>query len=306
MSIASPVEKSPFQGRINGAVVDFLVDSAASIEAGLSDQCGAWIGTSNDFGSEYAVPLAQTTHYEGYVREGLAKPNTDGSLLLSEGIDKSRSIGGIEYLLRFTPKEADLSQYKPGDRALSDIHRATARLSVAQSLLDLPTYELTQPGMDMLAKKRISRLFKESNVSEVGALAASHGGHSRESKEILRDLMNLTVGNNRKLFVSMVTQTRQYLANNLSEENFSPIGGEVLLPENEYRPDTVLVPIIIDPDKFVANLFNKAIFTEDPLLQGKLAVSSLFFAEKAPESVVPDELLSLRGATRERAGGDYA
>ena len=140
----------------------------------------------------------------------------------------------------------------------------------------------------------------------MGALAASHGGHSRESKEILRDLMNLTVGNNRKLFVSMVTQTRQYLANNLSEENFSPIGGEVLLPENEYRPDTVLVPIIIDPDKFVANLFNKAIFTEDPLLQGKLVVSSLFFAEKAPESVVPDELLSLRGAIRERAGGDYA
>lgn len=238
------------------------------------------------------ITAARRTHAEGYLEQGLATEaavTTDRTL--SREIDKSGGLNGVTYYL---------AQHieRPADKA-------TGRLIPATQLGQLATFGLVSPAISQEGIQDLKTIIDPSSpyqLSELGALAKSRYAHEQKRQEgsvtIIRAVLRDTVGRNTFLFCSMVEEARNGLAGVLTAENLNPIGEPVLLEENKYRRKTTLIPLLIDPNDFVRNIYQKYIVTaarskENPddkicaKQANALLKSMIFFAEDLADEYVP-------------------
>lgn len=249
----------------------------------LDNEYLIWCGTPISRQSETMIPLAWRTHQEGYMREGLAKPaaiTPEG--YLNEAIDKSRHImEGISYVFAQRPDE--------------NSDRATARLIEADTYAQLPTFGLVKPGMSKEAVNALQEIQEEGiKLVELGALSKTSTRTSRGVQEVIRTLLRATVSGEERdpvrLYCSMVEPARRGLARSISQANLAPIGRTVILEENEFRNQTPLTPLIINPDEFIVNILKAHKKAEDPR-EGRLTLNSLlFFAHGLDEKHLPGEV----------------
>lgn len=233
------------------------------------------------------LQLAWETHAAGYLRAGLAKPAAIRDGLLDETIDRSRRLRrGITYYLTINPDDID--------------DRSTARLIDARSVEELPTYPLTKDGIhpDALKRLKFAVEVEGKQLCELGAFADSKPGRTPGTEELLRDILTDTVGRNQLLFCSMAAPVQKYLSRILSPANFEPIGDPVVLEENELRGETVLIPVVIDPDKFIDNLLAAYYEAKDPATKVMYREKALFYSAKLPPEHTPSGIIVLREEAR--------
>lgn len=254
----------------------------------LQDTFIHWTGGHGDEDADKMLPLAWRTHAAGYLRTGLAKPAAVKEGLLSTVIDKSRHVKeGITYYLAINPNDPE--------------ERSTARLIDAPSIEELPTFSLTKNGISEETKSDLQdAVCSGIQFRELGALANSKNGFCKGASEILRQVIVDTVSKegqpSQLLFVSMVDKARAGLIPTLSAATLEPIGEPTVLEENEFRQETTLIPIVINTDLVVSNIFNAFKKAERFSERRRYLESALYFAEPLPERFIPDELLAIRAA----------
>lgn len=264
----------------------------------LRDKYIHWSGGPDSPDAELMLPLIRRTHAKGYFRTGLAKEaaiDEDGFLL--PAIDKSGHYqSDIHYYLAINPNDS--------------AEMSTARVVSRRDIEDLPTYGLVRDGLDSEALSRIrDKTSSGLVVGEVTALANSEARHNPGSTEIMRKIVAESISQedrpDRLLFCSLVDVVLKGLRRSLAHDNFQQIGESILLEENEYRNETTLVPVIIEPDKFIFNLLKASREAERPVEQKRLYGNALLFASLYPEAPqVPEEVKDDLGRLRQQAQED--
>lgn len=261
------------------------------------NQYDHWIGRPGDPGSEYAIPLARRTMFEGYLRTGLAKPAAESvdHFLLPE-IDKSGHLkeGVVHFLAR---NRNDMSD------------TATARLIDAADPTSMPTYELIANGLKSETIDRLRNLTEEGIVlKEMGALAKSFTAHDHDKRgtqnkttgvaEVIRTVLGATIGTDTLLYCSMVEEARNGLGRLITFNNLESIGTPVVLEENEFRRETTLVPVLIDPNQFVPNILAEATKARTSEARQRLMGSFLFFADQLSNEILGEKVAFARAQMR--------
>lgn len=197
---------------------------------------------------------ARQAHSEGYVSAGLATPKAVGKdgFLVKE-IDKS---GDYPHATCFMAENPD----NPEDRA-------TARLVWPEGnvLANLPTYPLVESGVSSEYSAELDKLICSGyEVGEFCAFAKTNEASHRAVSEIVRAVFFETAGNKKILYCSMVKEVHEAMSSQLSPANFQIIGKPVILDKNQYRRETVLLPVAISPDDFADNIFEAFRNEKDP------------------------------------------
>jgi hypothetical protein len=87
----------------------------------------------------------------------------------------------------------------------------------------------------------------------------------------------------------------------LSAKNVEAIGEPTVLEENEYRKETVLIPILVHPDRFVANILNCLNTEKRANVQARLTRNALYFSALFPEKHVLPEIVDMRQRLNQEA-----
>jgi hypothetical protein len=264
----------------------------------LEDKYDHWSGGPDSSGADLMLPHAWRTHAKGYLRAGLAKDEAiDEHGFLRPEIDKSRHYQeGIKYFIATNPRnKQDMS---------------TARLVRRQDIRDLPTYDLVKDGLDSTAVLEIQdRTTAGHPVQEVTALANSEPGPCPGSTEIMRRIVAESISTDdqseRLLFCSLVDVVLGGLRRSLTHANFRQVGDAVVLDENRYRNETTLIPVVIEPDKFIFNLLKASKEAERPIDQKRYQRNALLFANLYPNAPqVPEEIKDTLGRLAEGSEED--
>lgn len=255
------------------------------------------VKSSHDYQPRQAdiINGARRVHAEGYLEQGLATQNAiTKEQVLSREIDKS---GGKEGIIYYLAQHID----QPEDKA-------TGRLIPAHSLGNLATYGLVQQVISHEGLKDLKDIINPAspyNLYELGALAKSRFAHENRRQEgsitIIRSVLRDTVGRDTFLYCSMVQEARNGLAGVITAENLNTIGDPVVLEANKYRRETTLVPVLIDPNDFVRNIYSKYLVAirmskerpeEKQYAKQASAMlrSMIFFAEDLNDEFVPSEV----------------
>ena len=248
----------------------------------LNDRYVLWAGNHNSPDGNIKIDHVRWTHKEGYIREGIAKEEGLEDGYLPEAIDKSwKRKEGILFLLEENPEDSK--------------DKATARFIDASTIEELATFDLVSDslrgrGVDLLE----GAIADGYELKELGALAKSTLRESRGFQELVRNLLQITVGKDILLYCSMVEPTRRALSQSLSPLNFMPIGETVLLEETDYRPETPLTPLIINPDEFLPNIYRAMTDARTDKQRQRLTKSALFFSHDLSEEYIPEPIMTLR------------
>lgn len=280
----------------------------ASIEQGASWQMGGtraiddapyttFVTTHGEPRSKEILRVARLTHAQGYVAEGLATSDAiiRGGVLRKE-IDKWSHLSKATCYLAQNGTE-------PYDAA-------TAKTIPVDHVEELPTFHLfaDRGGVGVFGDLEELVVSGSGKVMELGALSKSKEAHETRRSQgvatviraLLRDTLRLSEGDLQStIYCSMVEESRQGLAKSISAANLTPVGSPVVLEPTRYRPATTLVPIIINPQEFVPNIFaahTGALRRGDT--KGTIAYlkSLIFFTEGLTPDEVGEEILEYRTA----------
>lgn len=250
------------------------------------DQYIHWMGKAGDPGAIRNIRAARITMANAYERGGLATSaaRTSPRGVLRREIDRSGALHrGVSFYLATHPTNQ-------GDRA-------TARIADSEDYTGLPTFGLTGEGVSLDVKQEWKEKVQGGyTVREIGGLASTGRSGESGAREILRRLLTDTIGRKHILFSSMVLPTLRALDAVITDASIIRIGDPTVLDENEYRPRTVLQPVLIDADNILSNLIAKARDAKTTRVRSHLYNSCLYFADKLPGELVPQEVQDMQGA----------
>lgn len=223
-------------------------------------------------------------HADVYLSQGLIKPaaidNSTGYLITE--IDKSLYSPTVIYYAE-----------NPGNH--QDCASTKLFGSETSTLVDLPSYYLCESRIDEGISRQIDVLLKDHGcqIRELGAMIKAPNASHRAILEVIRAVLHDTVGKDMLVYCSMVEEVHGIMTSYFSSANYPLIGQASIVEEDDFfGRDIAFVPVIIDPDSFVNNLFDEYMKSDDEGQKKNLLFSLMFLSEGMDYRFFSEELIN--------------
>lgn len=222
-------------------------------------------------------------HAQVYLQQGLVKPTAID--------DKNHCL--IESAYKTGTEQNSVYYYAENPANENDCAAARIVGDEDSTLSDLPSFPLCDPVISDEFRAQISDLLGNfgCQIRELGALIRPASANHRAISEIIRSILHDTVGKNMILYCSMVQEVYGIMTAYFSHDNYQAIGDPSIKSEDAYLGrDIAFIPVIIDPDNFVNNIYNEYLTTKDDDSKKVLFESLLFMSQGMSREFFSDEL----------------
>lgn len=251
----------------------------------------------NESDNPEKVHLAWRIHAEGYETMGFVKPTAvtpEG--YLNETIDKARG-PLVDYYVGISKQDVSVATPK-------NLDAATVRkisLPDGGTVEDLPAYKLCASSLYPEERKYLLELDDaQDRLKELGALARTPSAHPISIFELLRNARDEVLGKREIWFSSIVSSTYDSLVDAFGNIAVRQVGEPVVLDDESVESSVKLVPIIVDVDAFIDNIYSavKQEVSSDGVR--KKMRSLLFLAEGLRDDELGEDIVAVRQAASSR------
>lgn len=236
--------------------------------------------------------LARRVHARSYLGEGFVSDAAlapDGTL--EEGIDKLRG-EGITYYIGY-----DLEGDEP--RACSTLRKM--RLMAGDTIENLPGYAQSRSILPLETQEWLSTIPSE-HLREIGSFGHVPEVSSKAGLELLRHVLQDSLGKNEVWFFTMVSTNVARLVKHFGPEAVRIVGAPVKIEDVRVN-DVHLVPTVVDVDSFYANVIGSIHAEADDVKRQHYALSVLNFAEGLRADQVGETVFADLEALRAKVAG---
>lgn len=155
----------------------------------------------------------------------------------------------------------------------------------------LPAYRLCIDSLYDEEKELLQAIQNpQKHVQEIGALAQSEHRSHVASFGAMRQVLQDSFGKNETWLFSIVESTYAVLVRSFGPMAIRRVGSLVGLEDEGVSEQVQLVPVILEVDKFLQNIYDSAL-QEDTTQKFRRQFGSLiFFSEGMPDSKLPDDV----------------
>ena len=230
------------------------------------------------------VEIARRVQADGYTTMGFVSGDAvapDGTLI--DSIDHSRG-DYTDYYLAVSPSNAN--------------DKATMRkinLPPYGSVEDLPAYALSKEGLLRGSLERLHDMQRHSlNIKEIAGLARTREASPIGVYELLRDVLQESLGRDEVWFFSIVSGTYDSLTKYFGKSAFSIIGEDVKINDPRVDEKVLLKPVLLFPDHLFESMIYDVENSSNVRERRKILNMFLYFTEGLTETTMGEYVSNYR------------